>query len=171
MSEGARLEACRSNHVSSAGFAGATCPGGRVRKAGEAPLRVKLEPAQLPGSCRGSPDRERLEHLAREAREVGIARAHDEHGVAGLRLAQHPLADGIVVGGVDAAHLGGEIGRQSVARDVFCHGAARVKNLGIAKAVLGPEQRSEEHTSELQSHSDLVCRLLLEKKKKKSATL
>src|SRR5438034_6660283 len=26
-------------------------------------------------------------------------------------------------------------------------------------------RRSEEHTSELQSHSDLVCRLLLEKKK------
>src|SRR5438034_3162305 len=26
------------------------------------------------------------------------------------------------------------------------------------------EKRSEEHTSELQSHSDLVCRLLLEKK-------
>src|SRR5215204_6740952 len=30
--------------------------------------------------------------------------------------------------------------------------------------------RSEEHTSELQSHSDLVCRLLLEKKKKKKRT-
>src|SRR5438132_8403284 len=29
-----------------------------------------------------------------------------------------------------------------------------------------PATRSEEHTSELQSHSDLVCRLLLEKKKK-----
>src|SRR2546421_9699670 len=29
-----------------------------------------------------------------------------------------------------------------------------------------PRQRSEEHTSELQSRSDLVCRLLLEKKKK-----
>ena len=28
-----------------------------------------------------------------------------------------------------------------------------------------PESRSEEHTSELQSRSDLVCRLLLEKKK------
>src|SRR5206468_12511653 len=28
-------------------------------------------------------------------------------------------------------------------------------------------RRSEEHTSELQSRSDLVCRLLLEKKKKK----
>src|SRR2546421_1605656 len=30
------------------------------------------------------------------------------------------------------------------------------------------EERSEEHTSELQSRSDLVCRLLLEKKKKKN---
>src|SRR5438034_8130712 len=33
-----------------------------------------------------------------------------------------------------------------------------------------PEERSEEHTSELQSHSDLVCRLLLEKKKKSKKT-
>src|SRR5260221_14517365 len=31
---------------------------------------------------------------------------------------------------------------------------------------VGVRRRSEEHTSELQSHSDLVCRLLLEKKKK-----
>src|SRR5260221_9250783 len=30
--------------------------------------------------------------------------------------------------------------------------------------------RSEEHTSELQSHSDLVCRLLLEKKKNETRT-
>src|SRR5437773_10723383 len=32
---------------------------------------------------------------------------------------------------------------------------------------IGRIGRSEEHTSELQSHHDLVCRLLLEKKKKK----
>src|SRR2546422_8488968 len=32
------------------------------------------------------------------------------------------------------------------------------------------EQRSEEHTSELQSRLHLVCRLLLEKKKKKKKT-
>src|SRR5438034_5707774 len=31
-------------------------------------------------------------------------------------------------------------------------------------AQVNPNVRSEEHTSELQSHSDLVCRLLLEKK-------
>src|SRR5438132_10600969 len=38
----------------------------------------------------------------------------------------------------------------------------RVADLGRAVAVLerGPVRRSEEHTSELQSHSDLVCRLL-----------
>src|SRR5437773_3451721 len=36
---------------------------------------------------------------------------------------------------------------------------------GIVPVVL--ERRSEEHTSELQSHHDLVCRLLLEKKKTK----
>src|SRR5438132_3995338 len=43
--------------------------------------------------------------------------------------------------------------------------------LELRDAVLGARAgihlRSEEHTSELQSHSDLVCRLLLEKKKKK----
>src|SRR2546421_6587631 len=34
-----------------------------------------------------------------------------------------------------------------------------------------PLLRSEEHTSELQSRSDLVCRLLLEKKKKQHNTI
>src|SRR2546430_13275811 len=33
----------------------------------------------------------------------------------------------------------------------------------------GPSSRSEEHTSELQSQSNLVCRLLLEKKKRLAA--
>src|SRR5204862_8076050 len=37
--------------------------------------------------------------------------------------------------------------------------------MGIMTAALGFD-RSEEHTSELQSRRDLVCRLLLEKKKK-----
>src|SRR5260221_10321954 len=48
---------------------------------------------------------------------------------------------------------------------------ARVNEYGFIETpyrqVLGGKCRSEEHTSELQSHSDLVCRLLLEKKKKK----
>src|SRR2546421_5003977 len=46
---------------------------------------------------------------------------------------------------------------------------ARARQHAQALAVLRRRQlaRSEEHTSELQSRSDLVCRLLLEKKKKK----
>src|SRR5437867_7048693 len=36
-----------------------------------------------------------------------------------------------------------------------------------ASSPASPDRRSEEHTSELQSPYDLVCRLLLEKKKKK----
>src|SRR5690242_21243208 len=38
---------------------------------------------------------------------------------------------------------------------------------GAFELVAVARQRSEEHTSELQSHVNLVCRLLLEKKKKK----
>src|SRR5438270_5285751 len=37
---------------------------------------------------------------------------------------------------------------------------------GNMKAIAQRDARSEEHTSELQSQSNLVCRLLLEKKKK-----
>src|SRR5438132_1958005 len=42
------------------------------------------------------------------------------------------------------------------------HGCARGHRHDHAQLHHG---RSEEHTSELQSHSDIVCRLLLEKKK------
>src|SRR5437773_7965681 len=46
-------------------------------------------------------------------------------------------------------------------------GAAGIEPHRLAEPAL---RRSEEHTSELQSHHDLVCRLLLEKKKKKKQT-
>src|SRR5256886_11087059 len=50
-------------------------------------------------------------------------------------------------------------------------GTGAVRRLGehrLARSEVGVEAavRSEEHTSELQSQSNLVCRLLLEKKKK-----
>src|SRR2546427_971661 len=44
------------------------------------------------------------------------------------------------------------------------HGRRPFPFFGAARAA--PKKRSEEHTSELQSQSNLVCRLLLEKKKK-----
>src|SRR2546429_4253314 len=57
----------------------------------------------------------------------------------------------------DAAHDAG----QGLVRDR--HGQVRL----LADDLVQPVQRSEEHTSELQSRLHLVCRLLLEKKKKK----
>src|SRR2546430_4546727 len=45
-------------------------------------------------------------------------------------------------------------------------GAAQLGEPGGTQREHGHDQRSEEHTSELQSQSNLVCRLLLEKKKK-----
>src|SRR2546428_10067366 len=61
-------------------------------------------------------------------------------------------------------------GRISLAHDLQApleptRAAKRVIQLGERNAA-----RSEEHTSELQSRSDLVCRLLLEKKKTQSAS-
>src|SRR5256886_12381204 len=44
----------------------------------------------------------------------------------------------------------------------------RLPRAAGGRHVIDPLQRSEEHTSELQSQSNLVCRLLLEKKKKTS---
>src|SRR5256886_11957252 len=63
------------------------------------------------------------------------------------------------------------------AADVFVNVAGGVRidepgaDLAVALAIASAARgRSEEHTSELQSQSNLVCRLLLEKKKKNSHT-
>src|SRR2546430_16903109 len=49
---------------------------------------------------------------------------------------------------------------------ICAHGADRAAPLGRGpRSARDAEHRSEEHTSELQSQSNLVCRLLLEKKK------
>src|SRR5690242_21225521 len=45
--------------------------------------------------------------------------------------------------------------------------SGQLTELGVP--VAADRGRSEEHTSELQSHVNLVCRLLLEKKKKKNS--
>src|SRR5688500_19861858 len=60
-------------------------------------------------------------------------------------------------------------GYQAMYRDFYqsiLHG--RQPEMSLERAVEDQQLRSEEHTSELQSPCNLVCRLLLEKKKKKS---
>src|SRR5690349_23896787 len=63
--------------------------------------------------------------------------------------------EGLAQGRDLALDLGLVLGRHLVAE-------IRDRPLGLVRELLG---RSEEHTSELQSRRDLVCRLLLEKKK------
>src|SRR5947207_7613153 len=53
-----------------------------------------------------------------------------------------------------------------VFRDFLDNNLGRVDRATSSQANQRVGPRSEEHTSELQSHSDLVCRLLLEKKNK-----
>src|SRR2546427_2374564 len=65
--------------------------------------------------------------------------------------------------------------RQEAVRDRRERRHPRPRGVCLHPAVRRPAaaaaDRSEEHTSELQSQSNLVCRLLLEKKKKQKITL
>src|SRR2546428_669810 len=64
---------------------------------------------------------------------------------------------------VEKPHALGELG---VGADLRRHHPGEPGHLlRVLETVLAEGGRSEEHTSELQSRSDLVCRLLLEKKK------
>src|SRR5260221_8365883 len=70
-----------------------------------------------------------------------------DHCVTGVQTCALPICQGL---GVEARAVADLAGHLHVGQEAHLDG------------------RSEEHTSELQSHSDLVCRLLLEKKKKKT---
>src|SRR5438034_11625948 len=91
-----------------------------------------------------------------------------------FRSLQHPVASHAVEEATERAACGVILPRISHQhhKDILDNLLGRPRASGHAqgKAVerrLMAPIRSEEHTSELQSHSDLVCRLLLEKKKKK----
>src|SRR2546430_8453227 len=61
--------------------------------------------------------------------------------------------------------IDGPAAREGVTANDLEQAAKAVYGDGLVLAIT--PQRSEEHTSELQSQSNLVCRLLLEKKKKR----
>src|SRR5258708_16513696 len=58
-----------------------------------------------------------------------------------------------------------QVGDFGIAKDLDAFG---MQMLSESRSLAIPKSRSEEHTSELQSPDHLVCRLLLEKKKKKT---
>src|SRR5260221_584789 len=82
-----------------------------------------------------------------------------------LPISTHPSGTLVLISGPRARESG-------IASGPGCLGPGFRPNVAVGRSValaysifLGARIRSEEHTSELQSHSDLVCRLLLEKKK------
>src|SRR2546430_11059865 len=113
-------------------------------------------------------------YLCRELRQLGvevrrISVIPDEVELIAREVAAHSCEYDLVFtsGGVGPTH-----------DDVPIEGVARAMGVGVVRhpllvaALEGHDRdglnRSEEHTSELQSQSNLVCRLLLEKKKYKA---
>src|SRR5690242_21027747 len=62
-------------------------------------------------------------------------------------------------------------GCTQLTQTLLCASSCRSASVNPRTANLLAEYRSEEHTSELQSHVNLVCRLLLEKKKIKNKNI
>src|SRR2546430_7840774 len=102
--------------------------------------------------------------------EVGVERyavleaeGHERDGEARTLLGRHVRLDEHVLELVHGHARGvhDTIGHLAHGTQRLALGADTVEDVAVGR------QRSEEHTSELQSQSNLVCRLLLEKKKKK----
>src|SRR2546425_10125592 len=91
-------------------------------------------------------------------REAGVRQLEREIGKLGRKIARQIASGEVERVAVDATDVDDLLGRPKVHPE---H-KAREDEVGVATGM-----RSEEHTSELQSLAYLVCRLLLEKKKKK----
>src|SRR5437588_4866197 len=112
--------------------------------------RILLENEAIVTSAFGSHNVRSIAHAQAYAQQLGIDKSRIEfqllYGMAG------PIKRALV-------EMGYRVREYCPAgRDTTSRAAARRRDV--------VSRRSEEHTSELQSHSDLVCRLLLEKKKK-----
>src|SRR2546427_3542717 len=124
-------------------------------------MAVVDEPRLEPSEGRGEDRRPLVEHDL----DRGIHEIRRPSGSGRRRRNPEALAEAVehLLGSAQRllANRGGIDGRPEGAVQPQVHAERAVRQL--ARAV-----RSEEHTSELQSQSNLVCRLLLEKKKKKS---
>src|SRR2546427_7766165 len=114
-------------------------------------------------------DHRRLATAEGNAREQGegIIEALPLAKARQLRAGQHPVAEKQIPDYAEAAREGWAEAQHEKASLGNYAGAHPRWAMAIDLAKCTGCSRSEEHTSELQSQSNLVCRLLLEKKKKK----
>src|SRR5690606_5287944 len=142
------------------------------------------------------PDVKMIERLAAECRMPlcyggGVKTAAQARNIIGLGVEKVAISSAAVENPSLVTEVAREIGRQSVVvvldvkkklfggkYEIWTHNARKnthinpvefaqqLEQMGAGEIVLNSIDRSEEHTSELQSRENLVCRLLLEKKKK-----
>src|SRR5437773_2172045 len=158
---------CPSSTTKSTSPSAASCPNIFVtpRASSSAIGRLARDVAWTPdGDAERAGARPLVQHQADEA-----ARAVQDHDQQ-QHAEDHGPDRGIRVGEDEAHDLDGEDAdegadqRARAAEQGVEHDLRRQDHSEHDRAL----HRSEEHTSELQSHHDLVCRLLLEKKKKKN---
>src|SRR2546425_148218 len=133
-------------------------------------VEVHRERWHPPGSL------EAMQHPEELLRPIHGERGHDDHAAVLRRVVNDArqifLCSGwmgtVAVGRLEQQHVGGGDGLR-IAQD----GPVVATEIAREHEPHGThgELRSEEHTSELQSLAYLVCRLLLEKKKKKLKTI
>src|SRR5438270_6776762 len=117
---------------------------------------------------------QRFAAVADEPRVTRTAAALEANGFSVLRAASAEEAKRIVLGLIPAGSQVHQGASQSlevsgIVEEIERSGRyepLRPRMFSMDRETQGDEIRSEEHTSELQSQSNLVCRLLLEKKKK-----
>src|SRR2546421_12768673 len=136
-----------------------------VRRYGGVPLRTE---AYVPDAQMGAKARSSVAEVYQQV-------AKDLREAAGLLPASYATPNGQGLPRAAAAwgllakvylHIAGDEG---MGTPLAANKAAYLDSATLAaQAVMVSGTRSEEHTSELQSRSDLVCRLLLEKKKERA---
>src|SRR5207248_11192037 len=89
---------------------------------------------------------------------------HDALPIFRIKIPQIVSITGVLQNGVHAAEYHSGLAAGHERSQIVLFGSEATCKLDLLAQQL---RRSEEHTSELQSPYDLVCRLLLEKKKKK----
>src|SRR5207249_10637092 len=90
---------------------------------------------------------------------------HNPLPISPLRRGSASLSNAAGVVAVPRPRSEHRAARRATARALGCVRAARAAAQHAGRVGAREAPRSEEHTSELQSRFDLVCRLLLEKKK------
>src|SRR2546427_8864085 len=95
---------------------------------------------------------------------LGLAVAHQPARPLDNKLARTPP-----MGWNSWNHFGCDVSAQLIKETADALAKNGMRDAGYQYLVI--DDRSEEHTSELQSQSNLVCRLLLEKKKNKKPAL